>query len=577
MKKTILKHFLILSLLAFAPAFAQGEEASVEKNIVPVSNSADNSGVFSLTTIMDNFLNLEFNKGDVGGTIEEKQRAAFVSATKKFNQGNVAVAKSEYKTLLKSIKSDYALLVFAKSMYEIGLFSIGNDALNSINHKDYLKEQIENLKVSFLPSILPTQEEEIYFAKAYSAIYFDNSAQETAYELNKNDEIKKSDWANYLMAQAFSQMRQWQPALNYINKALSINKNNISYMNFKIKTLNNLKKHKEALSLIEKMEKSKEINFVFKNSYLTEAQVALAGTSKENEDKKFHLAMKTFLEGNYQKTIKDCENILSFDKNNYRVISLLALSQLVLGDIENAQKNYLQSYSINKNYPQTLIGLGDVEFLNGNFKNATKYYKEAFSKNQNDQTTALKLALIYQNDAKKGKDLKKIEKKLEKMNPEPYLSYHSIAATVTKNNQNLRRDYIRRASVINPLYENGWVALLNFELENKRYDAAKNFLYMISFSNRTNYVYFYLNAIFDVALGKKNEAIVNLKNCLSLNPDFEEATRLLLEILPSKIEDFQVSAPKETKTVPVFNLVPLENGQIVPDKPTFNQEDQDAL
>ena len=46
---------------------------------------------------------------------------------------------------------------------------------------------------------------------------------------------------------------------------------------------------------------------------------------------------------------------------------------------------------------------------------------------------------------------------------------------------------------------------------------------MISFSNQTNYTYFYLNALYDIALGRTNSAIVNLKNCLSLNPDFEDA------------------------------------------------------
>ena len=187
-----------------------------------------------------------------------------------------------------------------------------------------------------------------------------------------------------------------------------------------------------------------------------------------------------------------------------------------------------------------MSGLGDIEFLNSNFEQAQKYYKKALSMDKNDQTSALKLALIYknQNDKKSQKNLKKIEKTLLEMNPEPFLSYHAIAATSGQNNTLLKGEYIRKASVINPLYENGWIALLNFELENKKFDMAKNFLYMISFSNSTNYIYFYLCAVYDIALGKKNEAIVNLKNCLSLNPNFEDASKLLLEILPAKIEDF---------------------------------------
>ena len=121
--------------------------------------------------------------------------------------------------------------------------------------------------------------------------------------------------------------------------------------------------------------------------------------------------MKTFLEGNYHKTIKDCENILSFDKKNYKVISLLALAQFITNDRENAKKNYLASYEINKNYPMTLSGLGDVKFCEYDFEGALKYYEKSLSQNQNDQTSALKMALIYKNHPKYAKDLKKLDKK----------------------------------------------------------------------------------------------------------------------------------------------------------------------
>ena len=538
-------------MLLGTSAFASSDNLlEFEKSNVPVTNVApkvqeEKSGIFSLTTIMDSFLNLGGQSENANLDESEKQRVAFVNATKKFNQGNVVVAYDEFENLSNSINSDYALLVFAKSMYEIGFFSIGTKSLEKIKHKKFVQDTIDDLKRCYLPSFTLDKNEEIYLAKAYSSIHYDNSAQEISFELNKNEALtSKSDYANYILSQAMSESRQYQQALNFINKASSMNKTNLSYLNFKVKTLNALNKNKEALEIIEQVEKNNANEHIFKNSFMLQKETILANLSKDEQDRKYHQTMKTFMEGNYQKAIEDCKNILSFDKKNYKILTLLAMGQFVTGDRQSAKKNYLASYEINKNYPYTLSGLGDVKFLEYDLEGAIKYYKKALSQNPKDQTSALKLALIYKNDTKYEKDLKNLEKKLAKMDSAPFMSYHSIAATIAKDNKNLRREYIRRATAINPLYENGWVAFLNYELENKDLDGAKNFLYMISFSNRTNYIYFYLNALYDIALNRTNSAIVNLRNCLSLKPDFEDANKKLIQLIPSEIK------PETEKQVP---------------------------
>lgn len=541
----------ICIMLLGTSAFASSDNLlEFEKSNVPVTNvvpkvQEEKSGIFSLTTIMDSFLNLGGQSENANLDESEKQRVAFVNATKKFNQGNVVVAYDEFENLSNSINSDYALLVFAKSMYEIGFFSIGTKSLEKIKHKKFVQDTIDDLKRCYLPSFTLDKNEEIYLAKAYSSIHYDNSAQEISFELNKNEALTgKSDYANYILSQAMSESRQYQQALNFINKASSMNKTNLSYLNFKVKTLNALNKNKEALEIIEQIEKNNANEHIFKNSFMLQKETILANLSKDEQDRKYHQTMKTFMEGNYQKAIEDCKNILSFDKKNYKILTLLAMGQFVTGDRQSAKKNYLASYEINKNYPYTLSGLGDVKFLEYDLEGAIKYYKKALSQNPKDQTSALKLALIYKNDTKYEKDLKNLEKKLAKMDSAPFMSYHSIAATIAKDNKNLRREYIRRATAINPLYENGWVAFLNYELENKDLDGAKNFLYMISFSNRTNYIYFYLNALYDIALNRTNSAIVNLRNCLSLKPDFEDANKKLIQLIPSEIK------PEAEKQVP---------------------------
>ena len=549
--RKIISTILFAVIICNSSVFAADDDLlEFEKSNVPVTNIAPKvqdkkEGIFSLTTIMDNFLNIQNQNENNNLDESQRQRKAFVDATKKFNQGNVVVAYDEFENLLNSINSDYALLVFAKSMYEIGFFSIGTKSLDKIRHKKFVKDTIDNLKLCYMPSFVLDKNEEIYLAKAYSAIYYDNSAQEISFELNKNEALKnKSDYANYILSKAMDSSKQYKQALNFINKANSMNPENLSYLNFKIKILTSLDKNAEALRMLEDIEKKSHNDNIFKYKFMMQKETVLANLAKDEKDKKFHLIMKTFMEGNYSKAIEDCKNALSFDKKNYKILTLLAMGQLVTGEIEEARKNYLASYEINKNYPLTLSGLGDIKFLEYNLQDAAKYYKKALSQNPKDQTSALKLALIYKNDSKYEKDLKSLEKKLAKMDSSPFLSYYSIAATIAKNNKNLKKEYIRRATAINPLYENGWVAFLNFELENKNLDSAKNFLYMISFSNQTNYIYFYLNALYDIALNNTSSAIVNLRNCLSLKPDFEDANKKLIKLIPSEIK------PDEKKQVP---------------------------
>ena len=558
--KKITSTTLCILMLCGTNAFASSDNLlEFQKSNVPVTNVApkvknEKEGIFSLTTIMDNFLNIQGQNEDNNLDESEKQRIAFVNATKKFNQGNVVVAYDDFENLLNSINSDYALLVFAKSMYEIGFFSIGTKSLEKIRHKKYIQDTIDDLKKCYLPSFSLDKNQEIYLAKAYSSIHYDNSALEISYELNKNEGLKeKSDYANYILSQAMNEAKQYRQALNFIEKANSISPANLSYINYKVKILSALDKNNDALKLIEEVEKNSSNEHIFKNSFMLQKETVLANLAKNEQDRKYHLTMKTFMEGNYHKAIQDCKNILSFDKKNYKIMTLLAMGQFLTGDRESAKKNYLASYEINKNYPMTLSGLADVKFCEYDLESAVKFYQKALSQDPNNQTCALKLALIYKNDSKHAKDLKKLEKKLEKMDNAPFLSYHSIAATIAKDNKNLRKEYIKRATALNPLYENGWVAFLNFELDNKNIDEAKSFLYMISFSNQTNYIYFYLNALYDIALNRTNSAIINLRNCLSLNPDFEDANKKLIELIPSQMKPQAPEAvPREFIDQPVL-------------------------
>ena len=143
MKYYSLTVLCVLILSGTVPVFAASDNLlEFQKSNVPVSNTLpqqkkSQSGIFSLTPILDNFLNIQGQDENEGLDESEKQRAAFVNATKKFNQGNVVVAYDDCSTLLEELNSNYALLVYAKSMYEIGFFSLGTKVLRKLSIKTF--------------------------------------------------------------------------------------------------------------------------------------------------------------------------------------------------------------------------------------------------------------------------------------------------------------------------------------------------------------------------------------------------------------------------------------------------------
>ena len=78
-----------------------------------------------MSTVVDSFLNLDSNVSNTYENLDEKarQRQEFIETTKRFNQGNVSVAYNDYSKIVSEIDNDIALIIFAKSMYEVGFFT----------------------------------------------------------------------------------------------------------------------------------------------------------------------------------------------------------------------------------------------------------------------------------------------------------------------------------------------------------------------------------------------------------------------------------------------------------------------
>ncbi len=534
-KNFIISLFVILGLVN--PIMAQSDDL-----LIPVKSDINhatkaNSSIFNLANIVDSFLTNDNTQNDSAIDEKSKVRKEFISITSKFNQGNAKVAYDEYSKLIAKVQNDTSLLALSKVFYEIGFFSLGDKAIEKIVYKNQFYDNILDLEASYKPKTSLTDEEEIYFAKAYSNIYFNNSADETIAELlEKKTQYIKNDFYNSILARAYFETRQYNLALNTINKAISLNPSNISYQIFKVETLIQNKKYSEAKKLIEKIEKTKLL-ITYKPKLEILNEIVLAQVSSNSSEKKYHIANKNFLEGNFEKVKKDCLNILNFDKDNDKITSLYAKSELALGNVERANVYFVNSYKIDKNNLDTLIGLGDIRYLHGDYKNAIKMYKKARSKDSKNYEIIIKLALAQRQYAKYPKEIKKLELLLDKMPKNDYLAYYNCAISVAQKNSVLKEDYLKRALGVNPLYENALGELIELNLKNKNYKVAKGLIYNVSFTLEKNYYYYYLCALYSQAMNKKDEAIQFFKTSLNLNPAFEIANTKLLKLIPDNFSE----------------------------------------
>ena len=459
----------------------------------------------------------------------------FISITSKFNQGNAKVAYDEYNLLIDKITNDTSLLTLSKVLYEIGFFSLGDKAIEKIVYKNQFYDNIIDLEDSYKPKTKLEVEQEIAFAKIYADIYFNNSSAEAASELlKKKNKYLKHDFYNYMLSQAYLGTKQYNQALHLINKAISLNPTNINYQILKTDILIKSKKYKEAHKQIEKIEKitKNKLLLVFAPKIKIQKEEILSLIANDSKEKKYHIASKTFLEGNFEKNKKDCQNILNFDKDNDKIMSLYAKSELALGNIQRANTFFVNSYKIEKNNIDTIIGLGDIRFLHGDYKNSVKMYKKAYGKNKGNYEVLIKLATAQREYARNPKELRKLELSLDKMPKNEYLAYYNSAISIAQKNAVLKEEFLKRTLNINPMYENALGELIELHLRNKNYKLAKNLIYNASFTLEKNYYYYYLCGLYNQAVGKRQEAVRFYKTSLNLNPSFEIANVRLLKLIP---------------------------------------------
>lgn len=447
----------------------------------------------------------------------------FLSGDEKFTQANITSAYSDYtKAVVSSNDNDFQSLLLAYKLANIGFFTLSQHAINQIEDAALYSPQAKSIKKIFFPEVTLTYDEEILLAELYADIYYNNLAQEAVKEINKHHNLlKKSDYANYIMAQAYFESGKYGKALNSVNKALNIKKNSPFYLQYKAKILCQTKNSKEALKILEKIKSTDIAIERFIDGIKAQTEFTLANEYKDVSKSKYHLAKYFLLIGEYNRALKEANNSISVKKRNYEAYTLIGDIQLNLGDFVKAKEAYNKAVLINKKYAPAIKGLGNIAKMTGTYEDALKYYTQAQKYAKTDIAIAINIAQI-QNLLGKTETAKEICSNLLLKNQNSSDLYYIMSEIYTENKQ----DYLRKALSLNAFNSSAWIDMAEINIS-ENIELAEKYLMSVKISGAENYKYYYVEGLLNKQNGNISAAIISFKNSLKLNPNYNPSQKEL--------------------------------------------------
>lgn len=479
MKKKIILLSLILTI-AQSVAFAETDQQS---SVLPSFPDIDNKVVSALTfeSLTKALDNVKLNSENYLDGIQK--------ATDRYTQTNVVASYKDFSNIINSIgeKNDFLYLTIAQRLDGMGFFTLSQNALINVDDVELWKKSISELKQLYKPAVTLTYDEEIHLAQLQTATLYNNSAKETIKELEKNDKLlKKSDYANYVLAVAYYENNNYVKSLNAINRAINKAPYCYNYLHFKSKIYSKAGNYKSALKILKGLEKSNLISNYYSEYLYNDKLYILMKTSKKDKEK-YYSAKLLFRMGDYQKALKEAQSAVSMNKKNIEAYILIGDCYIKNNEPEKAKENYMKAYEINQKYAPALMGLGHYYFAQKDYNTAYEYYLKAskyFS--QNDKVyICLASCLLAKNDKVHAAEYLK---KAVKINQNSDVAYYLLSKTTP----NLQEQYLRTAISLNPTNEYAWLDLTELKITQKSYTEAKEYLFPVQFINPENPRYIYL-------------------------------------------------------------------------------------
>lgn len=451
----------------------------------------------------------------------------YAEANEKFTQGNITAAYKAYKAVLQATsKEDFVNLGLAYKFANIGLFTLAQEAINNIQDRELYNTQIQLLKSRLFPQVVLSYDDEIFLAQNYTEIYYNNLAFEVARDMNKMSEHhKRSDYAHYILSQAYYNTKEYNKAINEINKALSINPDNANYLKYKAQIFCETNRLSESIKILDSLLDT-NINILdYRNDIEGLKYYTQAKATKDRLKSSYYLANYFIKAQDDKRAIKELNQNISANKKDYQSLTLLADISFRQNNLSDAMDYYEKSYKIKKNDPQTLTGIADMYLFKKDYKNALDFYLKATKQNKKDTESLIKASLCYKMLNISDKSVELANKAFEKENATAQTYYIASKINDIKNIQ-----YLKKTVSIDPMFVDAWLDLADISLKNNRNDLAKIYLDTVKYLNKKNARYYYYSGLLNKKLGLNDEAVKNLKKALELNSLYDEAAEELKSI-----------------------------------------------
>lgn len=438
-------------------------------------------------------------------------------AFERFKNCNIKPAYDDFKNLFENANaSDYFYMKMAEEMAKIGFYSLSELAMSKIKEKEISNIVVEDIKHYYFPTQSMRLKKELYLAELYSNIVYNEQTSEVLSELGQADEtLSALDYANYLQAFAFVRNNDFQNAKTYIEKAVSLNPNNINYQALQVEILAETNQAKDALKIINKLKQQQVYSVAFVEKINSLQQYVLYKLAQKDSQKNYHLGYYYYWEKAYEKAIR---TLLSIDKKNKDVNALLSRVYYDTQDYDKAFALALKA----KGSALANDVLGDFYSDKEDFEKASKAYAKAVKLDKKQPLYKEKLAQTYLSLGLNDR-AKMLFEEVILVSDNAYLSYFNLALL-----DSLKEfPYLKKSVAINMMFTDGWLALADVEMKKDNLNGASKYLNIVKSIDENNFKYYYYLGLLCNKQGQKQEAQQNFQKSLLLRPDFKPAKEAL--------------------------------------------------
>lgn len=448
----------------------------------------------------------------------------YAIAMDKFMQSNVRASYMDFRVLIGSVTpNDYVYMRLTREMASIGFFNLAELAMSKIQDNELASALEEDVKNFYFTSAKLTQNDQLYLGEIYSNIMYNDQSKEATAELTKHSTLlMESDYANYLAAFGSMKNGNTKQAIEYINNAIDKNSKNINYKRLKAEILAQSGDSKNAMKCINEINTNSLKTVIFDDELHASKEYVLYKSSKNEYQKKYHLAYYYYDKGELNKALGVLQTSISGKKAiNKDVFALTAKVYYELKEFEKAQDYAKKALDIDKSNVESLIIMGDYSFRQKDYNSAQKYYKSAQGK-ANDHIAELKLAKTYEklNNIQKAKES---YSKILKVSSKVYEAYYNMALLEPDR----QIAYLKKAISINPDFKDAWIDMAKISINKDNFDDALSYLNIAKYIDDNYYRYYYYMGLVLKNRGLTAEAHKNFEQSLNLNPEYELAKKEL--------------------------------------------------